>query len=147
MAPSPAKVARDALRPVKKTFKERQSSWRVTCDDTFIECFGELILYSALLMLVCCAGLCYLRRRRPYGNYRIVAMDSPHRDALVEAEEGWSSGGVVDRENFGSQNALHTLDQDNDGEGISLDDYAPSLSTVSSWVKDVEATVKTVGAF
>ena len=146
-------VAAAVARPIVKT-GEAKSSWRLTCSDTAWECFAELILYSALLVCVSLAvRRCWNRWARRMTGYRFISRHDASHEVVglreVEMEEGL--GGIVDAEEFGHSggtclgpdglhrtSSAHSIDSYDDMAGrIHVDEYAPPISTLTAWVKEV----------
>ena len=145
-------VAAAVARPIVKS-AEAKSSWRLTCSDTPWECFAELLLYSALLICLSFAvRRCWSRRMAGYrsiSRHDKLAMHEVVGLREVEMEEG--CGGVVDAEEFGQSggglpsraglqrsSSADSIDSYDDMAGrIHVDEYAPPISTLTAWVKDV----------
>lgn len=130
-------------KPLAKT-AQAETSWRLSCSSTFIECFGELIVYALAaicLLFGLVLGWRRYRGRREAGYRKVSMRGSESRTELLHATE-MEEGGVVDMENFaaakpvgrpsrpghrrnlslGSTYSVDTLDDD---DGVDIDDYAP----------------------
>jgi len=128
-------------KPIVKTLDE-ESSWRLSCSGTFFECFGELVVYSSILLCIACAVALIRRQiwhRRNGAGYSKVPLgggrsvqDSPIPG--VDIEEGqfeqvgqplFAGGQRRVEQRYGATHGV-MLSQalpDNDA-GVGIDDYA-----------------------